>query len=200
MKRTLAFLMMFLLLLLSGCARTAPYEVKHGFRTYVIDPVEGTVTRNGHTCSYEVTIRRGIKTRLVLRYPSGEWMAIVGTPHSRNQLEYSEKWYSPLGKPDPDPALSDLWAILDLEDAERPDARVELYAGLSLLLVGLFCVFWPDKVPFTGNYEDKDKPATASLRACRIIGAVCIAVGLVLAGLYALRITLEFYRHGGYPV
>jgi len=71
---------------------------------------------------------------------------------------------------------------------------------LALLLLGLFCVLWPDKVPFTGNPENEGEPAPTALRACRRIGAVCIAAALVLAGLYALRITLEFYRYGTYPI
>ena len=198
MKRTFLFVMMCLLLLLAGCTRTAPYEANHGVRTYTIDPGEGTVTRNGHTCSYEVRINRGVQTSLVLRYPTGEWIEFVssipgpdGVAHSKGypQFGYSN-W----------PAISDVWNILQLDDAERQFPRVEPPVWVAFLLVGLFCVLWPDKVPFTGNPEDEGVPTKAALRSCRIIGTVCVVVALVLAGLYILRIALEFYNYGAYLV
>jgi len=198
MKRTFVFLMMYFLLLLSGCTRTEPYEVKHGVRTYVIDPGEGTVTRNGNTCSYEVTIHRGVQTRLVLRYPTGEWVEFVSSIPGPDGVARSEGYpqFGYSGWPD----ISDVWDILELEDAERRFPRVEPPVWVAFLLVGLFCVLFPDKAPFTGNPEDEGVPTKAAFRIWRIIGAVCIAAALVLMGLYAGRIALEFYNYGAYLI
>lgn len=196
MKRFFAFSMMCLLLLLVGCTRTEPYEVTRGVRTYVIDPGEGTVTRNGNTCFYEVAIRRGVQTRLVLRYPTGEWVEFVSSIPGPDGVACSEGYpqFGYSGWPD----ISDVWDILELEDAERRFPRVEPPVWVAFLLVGLFCVLWPDKLLFTGDPEDEGKPAKASLRIWRIIGAVCIAAALVLMGLYIGRIAWEYYNYGAY--
>lgn len=195
MKRVFAFSMMCLLLLLVGCTRTEPYEVTRGVRTYVIDPGEGTVTGKGVTCSYEVTILRGVETTLVLRYPSGEWARIVHSIPAPNSLRYSEgtPWSGP-----PGPKITDVWEMLDLDDTHRRFPRVEPPVWVAFLLVGLFCTFFPNRIPFTGNPEDEGKPTKASLRIWRIIGVVCIAAALVLMGLYIGRIAWEYYNYGAY--
>ena len=198
MKRAFVFAMMCLLLLLTGCTRTEPYEAKDGMRTYVIDPGEGTVTRNGVTCSYEVRINRGVQTSLVLRYPTGEWAEVVHSIRGPNGVRYSEG-YPRFGYPNW-PNIFSVWDALELDDTERQFPRVEPPAWAAFLLVGLFCVLWPDKVPFTGNPEDEGVPTKAALRSCRIIGTVCVAVALVLAGIYILRIAQEFYNYGAYLV
>lgn len=196
MKRGYAFLMILLvMLLLTGCTRTEPYEVKRGIHTYVFDPGEGTVTGKGVTCSYEVTILSGVETKLVLRYPSGEWAMIVHSIPAPNSISYSEgfPWSNP-----PGPKITAVWEMLELDDMERQFPRVEPPVWAAFLLMGLFCVFWPDKVPFTGDPEDEGVPTKRSLRIWRSIGAVCVAAALVLAGLYTARVIQEFYNYGAY--
>ena len=69
-KRRFAVLLLVLVLVLSGCGGSKPYEAATNWGVVTIDPEAKTITRGNDVYTYEISISRTVTTT-TLSYPNG---------------------------------------------------------------------------------------------------------------------------------
>lgn len=173
MKRRIVYVAFFLILLfLCACGgKREPYEKKVGGLTYVVNPVEQTITlgKKLYTYSLEgdsVTIQFPDGKTLRGDYSGGNGLAIVGS------LDEQISMYS-----------FELFDVLE-DEYERKNT----YHGPNWLLVlfllgmGAWNAFSPETswyVSYGWRYKDAE-PSNFALAANRVIGVGLIIIGIIM--------------------
>ena len=101
---------------------------------------------------------------------------------------------------DPTPRVSDIWTVLGLNAVVEKRGNTDLCVGVLLLMVGAFCICCPKAIPFTGGGRPagEDEPTSRALRVCRIIGALCVLLGIALLVNYVWQAYVFKARYGVY--
>ena len=185
MKRVLVFLMVLCILFLSGCGSTAPKEPYEGYyngSTYVVDEANCTVTMDGNTYTYTLSVTPRQGAELKLTYPDGTWssssgrvgkygISITGT----DSLGFEHGRYL---------SCDALWRALDVDERIEGNAGGVGYMllGVVLALVGFFQFCSPETVwTFNWGWRFKNaEPSDLALSMGRLGGALTIVLGIIL--------------------
>ena len=185
MKRALVCLMVLCCLILTGCGRNAPPEPYEGYyngSTYVVNEANCTVTMDGSTYTYTLSVTPGQSAQLKLTYPDGSWssrsgridqygVSVTGTDSS----DFVHGRYL---------SCDTLWRTLDV------DERIEgstggagyMFLGVVLVLVGIFQFVSPETMwKFNWGWRFKNaEPSELALKMGMLGGALTVILGVIL--------------------
>ena len=184
MKRVLVCLTVLCCLLLTACGGKAPAIVEGNYngRDYVVDTENGTVTMDGSTYTYTLSVTPGQSAQLKLTYPDGTWssrsgragnygISVTGT----DSTGFVHGRYL---------SCDALWYALDVDEQIEGNAGGAGYMllGVVLVLVGLFQFVSPETMwKFNWGWRFKNaEPSDFALKVGMFSGALTIVLGIIV--------------------
>ncbi len=184
MKRALVFLMVLCCVLLAGCGDKGPTTVEGYYNgsDYVVDTENCTVTMDGNTYTYTLSVTPGQSAQLKLTYPDGTWssrsgrvgqhgISITGT----DSTGFEHGRYL---------SCDALWRALDVDERIEGNTGGAGYMLLGVVLVGLgvFQFVSPETMwKFNWGWRYKNaEPSDLALNMGMLSGAVSVVLGIIL--------------------
>ena len=184
MKRVLMLFMVLCCVLLAGCGPKAPATIEGNYngRDYVVDTENGTVTMDGDTYTYALSVTPGQSAQLKLTYPDGTWSSYSG-----RMIQYG---ISGTGSDSSGFVRGRYLSCDALWHALRVDEQIEgnsggggfMLLGVVLALVGLFQFVSPKTMwKFNWGWRYKNaEPSDLALSIGMLSGVLTIVLGIIV--------------------
>ena len=186
MKRVLVCLTLLCCLFLTACGRNAPKEPYEGYyngSTYVVDEADGTVTMDGNTYTYTLSVTPGQSARLKLTYPDGTWSSRSGRVGAQGVV-YITGTDSTGFEHGRYLSCDALWHALDVDERIEGNSGGAGYMLLGVVLVGLgvFQFVSPETMwKFNWGWRYKNaEPSDLALNMGMLSGALSVVLGIIL--------------------